>query len=262
MKKILSILFCICSFVTFPFTEVNTKVYSKAMKKDIPITVVLPSGYSNSKKYNTIYVLHGWSGSNRNYPEKTSIGKLSDEFGIVYISPDGNYDSWYIDSPLKKDSKYYTFVSKELVEYVDNNYSVYKEKEHRAITGLSMGGFGAFYIGIKNQNVFGNIGSMSGGMDPEQYKGNWGIDKVLNSNWFEYNIKDIAHQLIGTKSNIIIDCGVDDFFIEPNRELHKKLLELNIKHEYTERPGAHTWEYWDNSIKSQTYFFNQMFNRK
>ena len=103
---------------------------------------------------------------------------------------------------------------------------------------------------------------MSGGMNPEQYKGNWGIEKVLNSDWKEYNIKDISHQLIGTKSNIIIDCGVDDFFIEPNRELHKKLLELNIKHEYTERPGAHTWEYWDNSIKSQTYFFNQMFNRK
>ena len=75
MKKILLVLFGIGSFVTFPFTEVNTKVCSKAMKKDIPITVVLPNGYSNSKKYNTIYVLHGWSGSNKNYPEKTSIGK-------------------------------------------------------------------------------------------------------------------------------------------------------------------------------------------
>jgi len=139
---------------------------------------------------------------------------LSDQYGIIYVSPDGNYDSWYVDSNLKKESKYYTFVSKELVDYIDSNFSTYKAKEHRAITGLSMGGFGAFYIGIKNQDVFGNIGSMSGGMNPEQYKGNWGIEKVINSDWNEYNIKDIAHKLIGTKSNLIIDCGVDDFFIE------------------------------------------------
>ena len=262
MKKIIAFLLFLCSLLGFAFVEQDIKIYSKSMRKDIPVTVILPKGYSAGKSYNTIYVLHGWSGNNKNYPEKTSIGKLADQYNIIYVSPDGNYDSWYIDSPIKKDSKYYTFVSKELVNYIDTNYTTSKTKEHRAITGLSMGGFGAFYIGIKNQDVFGNIGSMSGGMDPEQYKGNWGIEKVLNSDWKEYNIKDISHQLIGTKSNIIIDCGVDDFFIEPNRELHKKLLELNIKHEYIERPGAHTWEYWDNSIKSQTYFFNQMFNQK
>ena len=262
MKKILAILLFLCSFLGFSFAEKEVKVYSKSMKKDIPVTVILPDGYSKDKSYNTIYVLHGWSGSNKNYPEKTSIKKLSDQYNIIYVSPDGNYDSWYVDSNLKKESKYYTFVSKELVDYIDSNFSTYKAKEHRAITGLSMGGFGAFYIGIKNQDVFGNIGSMSGGMNPEQYKGNWGIEKVINSDWNEYNIKDIAHKLIGTKSHIIIDCGVDDFFIEPNRELHKKLLDLNIKHEYTERPGTHSWDYWDNSIKSQTYFFNQMFNQK
>ncbi|MDO5089469.1 MAG: alpha/beta hydrolase family protein [Leptotrichiaceae bacterium] len=262
MKKILFILVFCCSFSTYSFTEKNIKIHSKSMKKDVPVTVVLPDGYSQGKKYGTIYVLHGWSGSNRDFPEKTSIGKLSDEYEVIYVSTDGNYDSWYIDSPIKKDSKYYTFISKELIEYIDLNFSTYNDKKHRAITGLSMGGFGAFYIGIKNQDTFGNIGSMSGGMDPEEYRGNWGIGKVLNNSWKEYNIKDIAHQLIGTKSNIIIDCGVDDFFIEPNRKLHKKFLDLNIKHEYIERPGGHSWEYWDNSIKYQTFFFNQKFNQK
>ena len=100
------------------------------MKKDIPVTVILPDGYSKDKSYNTIYVLHGWSGSNKNYPEKTSIKKLSDQYNIIYVSPDGNYDSWYVDSNLKKESKYYTFVSKELVDYVDSNFSTYKTKEH------------------------------------------------------------------------------------------------------------------------------------
>ena len=72
MKKILAILLLLCSFLGFSFVEKEVKVYSKSMKKDIPVTVILPDGYSKDKSYNTIYVLHGWSGSNKNYPEKTS----------------------------------------------------------------------------------------------------------------------------------------------------------------------------------------------
>ncbi|WP_258691308.1 alpha/beta hydrolase [Pasteurella canis] len=91
---------------------------------------------------------------------------------MIYVSPDGNYDSWYVDSELKKDSQYYTFVAKELVDYIDKHYATEPTKEQRAITGLSMGGFGALYIGIKNQYVFGQIGSMSGGVNIEQFKNN------------------------------------------------------------------------------------------
>ena len=124
-----------------------------------------------------------------------------------------------------------------------------------------MGGFGAFYLGIKHKDIFGNIGSMSGGVNPQEYKYNWGIMKTINSNWEDYNIKDIAHSLLGAKTNIIFDCGISDFFIEPNRELHKKLLSLNIEHTYMERPGTHSWVYWRDSIKYQTLFFNENFRK-
>ncbi|MFK3559104.1 alpha/beta hydrolase [Pasteurella multocida] len=241
------------------FSEKNVEVYSQAMNKNIPVTIVLPEGYASSNKYSTIYTLHGWSGNNRNYPEKTGLGELADQYNVIYVSPDGNYDSWYVDSELKKESKYYTFVAKELVDYVDKHYATHTDKTQRAITGLSMGGFGALYIGIKNQDRFGNVGSMSGGVNIEQYKNNWGISAVVNSNWQDYNIKDLAHGLIFTKSNIIFDCGVDDFFIEPNRALHQKLLDLNIPHHYIEKPGGHSWVYWKDSIALHTHFFSQKF---
>lgn len=57
---------------------------------------------------------------------------------------------------------------------------------------------------------------------------------------------------------IIIDCGVDDFLIEPNRELHHRLVYNNTPHEYTERPGAHTWDYWENSLPSHVLFFSKV----
>lgn len=78
------------------------EVYSQAMNKNIPVTIVLPEGYASSNKYSTIYTLHGWSGNNRNYPEKTGLGELADQYNVIYVSPDGNYDSWYVDSELKK----------------------------------------------------------------------------------------------------------------------------------------------------------------
>lgn len=260
MRKLLLLVLMFFVTLSYSFKREDIKVFSKEMNKEVPVTVILPDSYNKNNKYSVIYTLHGWSGSNKNFVEKTPVGELADKYGVIYVSPDGNYDSWYVDSKVEKNSKYMSFISKELIENIDNKYSTIKESKNRAITGLSMGGYGVFYIGIHNQKVFGNIGSMSGGLIPEEYKENWGISKYINSNWDEYNIDKIAHKLLFTKTNIIFDCGVDDFFIEVNRKVHKKLLDLNINHDYAERPGAHNWNYWGNSIKYQTMFFVQNFN--
>ena len=58
----------------------------------------------------------------------------------------------------------------------------------------------------------------------------------------------------------MFDCGVDDFFYDANVRLHKKLLERRIPHDYIERPGAHTNQYWANSITYQMVFFKDFFN--
>jgi S-formylglutathione hydrolase FrmB len=58
---------------------------------------------------------------------------------------------------------------------------------------------------------------------------------------------------------IMIDCGTDDFFFEVNRDLHRRLLEADILHDYVERPGVHNWAYWDNAIKYQMLFFSEFF---
>ena len=55
--------------------------------------------------------------------------------------------------------------------------------------------------------------------------------------------------------SVIIDCGVDDFLIEPNRELHRRLVYNKAPHDYTERPGGHDWEYWQNSLPYHVLFF-------
>ena len=58
---------------------------------------------------------------------------------------------------------------------------------------------------------------------------------------------------------LIIDCGYDDFFFSENEELHRRLLEQKIDHDYIVRPGGHTWSYWNNSIDYQILFFSKFF---
>jgi enterochelin esterase-like enzyme len=60
---------------------------------------------------------------------------------------------------------------------------------------------------------------------------------------------------------LFIDCGIKDIFIKGNRRLHQKLLDLNIPHDYIERPGEHNWKYWGGNIESQLYFFEKSFQQ-
>jgi S-formylglutathione hydrolase FrmB len=53
---------------------------------------------------------------------------------------------------------------------------------------------------------------------------------------------------------IRMDCGTVDFLLDQNRAFHRQLAELNIKHEYEEFPGAHTWDYWDLHVQEAIAF--------
>lgn len=263
MEKWIIILIFFSTMNVYSFVKTVDEVESISMNKKIPVTVILPSKYTKNKKYSVVYGLHGWGGSFITFGRVRRIEKLADEFDLIFVFPDGKWNRWYVDSEIREDSRYSTFISKELIRYIDENYSTYVEREQRAITGFSMGGFGAFYNGLKNQDIFGNIGSISGGFNVEKFHKKWGISKVIKDNWQEYNIKDILNSInkIKENTNIIIDCGDKDFFLESNREVHKKLKEMNVPHEYIERVGEHNKKYWSESLALQIKFFSEKFNK-
>ena len=76
-----------------------------------------------------------------------------------------------------------------------------------------------------------------------------------------YAVIGMVTKMKENKLHLIIDCGVDDFLIESNRELHRRLLYAKVPHDYIERPGAHTWEYWENALLYQILFFDKVFKK-
>ena len=239
---------------------------SECMNKDVPVNVITPDSYEDGLEFPVVYLLHGYSDNHQRWATGGHIGALADKHDVIVVMPDGAYSSWYFDSPVDPTFKYETFVSKELVEHVDANFKTRKDRKARAITGLSMGGHGAMYLAIRHQDVFANVGSMSGGVDIRPFPNNWHLSKRLGTieehpeNWEANTVINLTHLIQPDSLNIIFDCGVDDFFYEVNCNLHKKLLETKIPHDFISRPGKHNWPYWFNSVRYQFLFFSDRFN--
>lgn len=242
-------------------------IYSNSMNKNIKCVVIKPSSYKKKKtKFATVYLLHGWSGNYTDWITKVpEIKQYADEYQLLIVCPDGNYSSWYFDSPMNDKMRYETYVSLEVPHYIDSAYKTIADKNHRAITGLSMGGHGALMISWHHPETFAAAGSMSGGVDLNESKNKFDIIKVLGDtlthadNWKNYSVINIVENKLSDSLALIIDCGVNDIFITGNRKLNQKLSDLKVPHEYMERPGEHNWNYWKYSVHFQLLFFKKFF---
>jgi len=252
---------------------------SAAMNKTYKAAVALPSSYSNNKKaYPVLYLLHGGGGHFRDWlnltPDKMLVKNLADQYNIIIVMPEGETFGWYLDSPFDPNSKFETYVSKEVVQKIDNTYRTVRSNKGRVITGLSMGGHGAMYLSTRHPDIFGAAGTMSGAMDMnytkyslnedfkkmliERFEKLLGTSDVSNDVFVKNSVINMSETIKKNGIPVIIDCGVDDFLIDVNRELHRRLVYNNTPHDYVERPGAHTWEYWQNSLPYHVLFFSKV----
>jgi S-formylglutathione hydrolase FrmB len=246
----------------------TVETYSPSMKKNIKAVVLTPDSYDGAKEFPVVYLLHGYSGNYADWVKKASaMQRMADVYQTIIVCPDGGFSSWYWDSPVDPTMRYETYVANELVSWIDGRYKTIKSRDGRGITGLSMGGHGALYLAFKHQDVFGTAGSMSGGVDIRPFPNNWDMAKRLGKYaeapelWEKNTVINLVHLLTPNSLALIIDCGSEDFFYRVNNNLHNKLLERNIPHDYISRPGGHNWPYWNNAIGYQLLFMRNFFDK-
>jgi len=247
----------------------TVSIYSNSMHRQIKAVVIKPGSSQNkAKRFPVVYLLHGYDGWYSNWIIRApELKNHADTYQTIIVCPDGAVSSWYFDSPVDKNYRYETYISVDVVRYVDRNYRTIADKNHRAITGLSMGGHGALFLALRHPNTFGAAGSMSGGVDLKEVGYRFELPERIGDtvryarNWQDLSILGQAEKYTGTKLKIIFDCGVNDIFIGGNRRLHQKMLTLKIPHQYTERAGAHNWDYWRSSLPYHLVFFRDFFNK-
>jgi S-formylglutathione hydrolase FrmB len=242
-------------------------VHSPSMKKDVYNLVVIPENYDKAgKSLPVLYLLHGAGGDFTNWVSRVpAVKEYADEYNMIIVCPDAASTSWYFDSPIDSTMRYETYMTTELIASVDSQFNTIEHSSGRAITGLSMGGHGAFYLAFRHPDIWGAAGSMSGGLDFRPFPQNWEIKERLGpyeinqETWDKNVVVNLIPLLDGKSLAIIFDCGVGDFFFEVNQAMHEKLLVAEIDHDYIVRPGVHNWDYWAEAIKYQLVFFNTFF---
>lgn len=284
MKHYFLFLLVLLPLVTVAQVKTDTiEVYSKSMDKNLKAAVTTPSSYrSDTKNYPVLYLLHGGSGAfsdwHRNVSEKGLVERMAEQYELIIVTPGVGPASYYYDSPMLDSVRYETYIIAELIPYIDQTFRSLAQKDSRAITGLSMGGHGAITLSAKHPELFIAAGSMSGVMNidtrmwkvPEDFRtlrlqGQQAmLGKELNYEGPEFSPYTAVGLVDQMKTNglaLIIDCGVEDFLIETNRQMHQLLLENGTPHEYIERPGAHTWPYWTEALPVHLLFFDKHLKR-
>jgi len=247
----------------------TVSIYSFSMKKEFKAVVIKPDTYKKrSKQYPVVYLLHGYDGWYSNWIiREPKLKEYADTYQLLIVCPDGAKSSWYFDSPVDTTYQHETYIGTEVVRYIDLHYRTFADAKHRAITGLSMGGHGALYLALRHSETFGAAGSMSGGLDMKEVGYRFDVPLRIGDtlthpqNWIDYSVTGMIPKYSATPVTILFDCGIGDIFIGGNRKLHQEMLRLKIPHEYTERPGVHSWEYWKNSLPYQLHFFRNFFNK-
>ena len=266
--KILSLLL-LSACMAFAGKVDTLKLHSEVMNRDIAVVVVTPTQTKANKdmRFPVVYLLHGAYGNERSWLDiKPCLPQIADEKGLIFVSM-AALNSWYFDSPVLKDFQYESFYTKTLVPYIDAHYRTVASRQGRAITGLSMGGHGALFLAMRHTDLFGACGSMSGGVDIRPFPLNWNIPDVLGEmasnkqSWDEHSVMGQLKRIKNGDLWITFDCGEADFFLEVNKDLHKRLLGLGIDHDFTTRPGGHTSEYWGNSIDYHILFVEKYFRK-
>ncbi|HEX8561543.1 MAG TPA: alpha/beta hydrolase-fold protein [Flavobacterium sp.] len=266
-------LFLFCGVCSNAANVDTLQISSAAMGKTYKAAVALPESYARSKKaYPVMYLLHGAYGHFddwlRSTPDPNAVKNLADQYNIIIVMPEGENFSFYLDSPTNKESQFETYIIRDVIGKIDRTYRTISNKKGRVISGLSMGGHGALYLSTRHPEMFCAVGSMSGAVDlasileraanDDTAKNVDATVRLPRESYPGYAVVNMVDKMKVNALPTIIDIGVEDFLIEMNRELHRRLLYANVPHEYTERPGAHTWDYWQNALPYHVLFFSKI----
>jgi len=280
MRLLLLLLLC---FITSraQAAQVDTlAIASAAMQKTYKAAVVLPASYAKNKKanYPVLYLLHGAFGHFSDWlsktPDRQLLHRLADQHQLIIVNPEGETFSFYLDSPVNPGSRFETYLTQEVREKIDQTYRTVRDRKGRLIAGLSMGGHGALYLAARHPDLYGAAGSMSGALDlsslnrkltpaeaaerKKLFEPLLGPLGTTPDPYAANSVINLLEQLHQAAMPLIIDCGIEDGLIEINREVHRRLLYQHTPHDYTERPGGHTWEYWQTALPYQLQFFQQV----
>jgi S-formylglutathione hydrolase FrmB len=275
---ILSAVFVIlCVFVNSPLHSQSridcSALNSKILKQVVRYCVYLPSGYDAgaqhpAPRYPVLYFLHGL-GDNEQTLFNSGGWTLLDELrrqkkmgDFLIVAPEGRR-SFYINS-ADGSVRYNDFFVQEFIPYIEGHFRIRSGRASRAISGVSMGGYGALRMAFAHPELFSAVSAQSAALiteTPQQIgaasESGSPLASVLAAvfgkpidvpHWNENNPFLLAKKNASRIRNLAIyfNCGQNDNygFEKGAAALHEELQKENVKHEYHPYPGDHSLQYF------------------
>ncbi|MFE5320738.1 alpha/beta hydrolase [Paenibacillus sp. NPDC056579] len=247
---------------------IHVEFYSEVLALSSSMDVIVPQQLQKQPErfkppYPVLYLLHGGSDNHTNWQRNTAIERYVANLGLVVVMPAVQY-SFYSDQ--KYGLNYFTFLSEELPRLVKQFFHVSDRREDTFAAGLSMGGYGAFKLGIVCPDRYAAVASMSGSLD--QRSRLTGEPSLPNSvmlqmakhtfgsvEEYEHSANDLAYVLETHLANgkqlpkMYQACGTLDHNYEINKRFYSQ-FQNRLDLTYTEAPNrGHEWNYWDETIQ-------------
>lgn len=239
------------------------KFFSETLGIQTEVCVVIPQNSSVGEigvaskaacdKYKCLYLLHGLSDDHTIWERRTSVERYAQEYGICVVMPNGD-TSFYTD--MKYGKKYYTYIAKELPGIIRQFFNVSDKREDNYIAGLSMGGYGALKIGMKECGAFCAAAGLSSVADMVNMRDEFKdvFIPIFGENREIPNSENLFHIAEKTSENpdkprIFMGVGTDDFMYGDNVKLKEHFEKLGFDFTYKESKGTHDWRFWDEYIQ-------------
>jgi enterochelin esterase-like enzyme len=220
------------------------------------MTVYTPAGYEEgTKRYPVLYLLHGAGGDENAWSELGRAVQILDNLiaqgkaePMIVVMPNGNgaqqavpgeypnsmYKPSFMNPKTMEGS--YEKAFPDIMNFVESHYRTINDKAHRAIAGLSMGGFHSLYISANYPDKFDYVGLFSAAINRESKGENTYIYKNLE--------EKLATQFAAAPKLYFIAIGNADFLYQDNVAFRQLLDRRGYKYEYTETDGGHEWRNW------------------
>jgi putative tributyrin esterase len=245
---------------------VNTSLH--ALLPEAPSTSRIGMGGAEEKSaYPVIYLLHGWSDDDSIWLRRTSIERYVADLGVIVIMPRVEL-SYYQN--MASGMRFWDLISEELPRLVRGWFPVSTRREDTFAAGLSMGGYGAFRLGLDQPGRFAAVASLSGALDivdmargdfaressrTEKMAAIWGEAAAALDEKADLFALGRERAAEGNCPRLYQCCGTEDFLYRTNQRFKKFADQAGLPLTYEEGPGNHNWAYWDVQIQRVLQFF-------
>ena len=229
------------------YGNIDTISYpSKTVGVNRKALVYTPPGFSKSKKYPVLYLLHGIGGEEKEWFNNGNPQVILDNLyaegkiePMIVVMPNGRAmkDDRATGNIMAEDkvAAFATFekdLIQDLIPFVEKKYPAKKEQTSRAVFGLSMGGGQALNFGLGNMDYFAWVGGFSSAPNTRQ-----GKDLLPNPEEAKKKLKLIW-----------ISCGEQDWLLDISKRTSNYLKQHNVPHAFYLEPGGHDFNVWKNDL--------------